>query len=103
MTKASLSLSNIEVKRFYSGSTNVDSRLTFNSNSQSVVSFDSVKAIIMNNVESAQTQLGLNLASVADNSQNNPTSSPIKSDGNSITRSNTLITIIIINLISILF
>jgi hypothetical protein len=93
MTNPSFSLLNIEVISFYDGSTNVDSRLTFNSNNQ--VSFDSVKTVIMDNRASAQTQLGLgNLASVAENSQNNLTSSPIK---------RTLITIIIINLISILF
>jgi len=103
MTNASLSLLNVEVIRFYAGSTNVDSRLTFNSNSQRVVSFDSVKAIIMDNRASAQTQLGLDLASVTQESQTNPTSSPIKSDGKRITNCNFLIPIIIINSISILF
>jgi hypothetical protein len=103
MTNLSFSLLNVEVTRFYAGSTNVDSILTFNSNSQSVVSFDSVKNAIMNNAASAQNQLGLNLASVAENSQNNPTSSPIKSDGKRITNCNYLTPIIIINLISMLF
>jgi len=101
MTNPSFSLLNVEVIRFYAGSTNVDSILTFNSNSQ--VSFDSVKNAIMNNAASAQNQLGLNLASVAENSQNNPTSSPIKSDGKRITNCNYLTPIIIINLISMLF
>ena len=101
MTNASLSLLNVEVIRFYAGSTNVDSKLTFNSNSQ--VSFDSVKNAIINNAASAQTQLGLDLASVTQESQTNPTSSPIKSDGKRITNCNFLIPIIIINSISILF
>ena len=103
MTKASYSLLNIEVIRFYAGSTNVDSKLTFNSNSQSVVNFDSVKQTITNNAESAQKQLGFVLASVTQDSQNNPTSSPIKSDGYSITRCNTLFLIFTINLILMLF
>jgi len=103
MTNASLSLLNVEVIRFYAGSTNVDSRLTFNSNSQRVVNFDSVKNAITNNAASAQTQLGLNFASVTQESQTNPTSSPIKSDGKRITNCNFLIPIIIINSISILF
>jgi hypothetical protein len=103
MTIASLSLLDIEVTRFYAGSTNVDSKLTFNTNSQSAVSFDLVKSVITNNTISAQNQLGLALTSVTQESQNNPTSSPIKSDGNNIASSNTLFLIIIINLISLLF
>jgi hypothetical protein len=75
MTNAALSLLNVEVIRFYAGSTNVDSRLTFNSNSQRVVSFDSVKAIIMDNRASAQTQLGLDLASVTQESQESDSTS----------------------------
>jgi hypothetical protein len=73
MTNPSFSLLNVEVIRFYAGSTNVDSRLTFNSNSQ--VSFDSVKNAITNNAASAQTQLGLILASVTPESQESDSTS----------------------------
>ena len=76
MTNASLSLLDIEVTRFYAGSTNVDSKLTFNTNSQSAVSFDSVKSVITNNAALAQTQFGFVLDSVTQESQNNTTSNP---------------------------
>ena len=102
MLRCSIKVSIGVVIKFYSGSTNVDSKLTFNSKSQSVVSFDSVKTVITNNIASAQNQLGLTLTSITQDSQNNPTSSPIKSDGNSIASSYTLFLFIILNLISML-
>lgn len=102
MTTASFSLLYIDVIRFYNGSTNVDSILTFNSNTQGL-SVSSLKNAITENSGSTQTDLGLAFSSVDPVILNNPatTVSP-KSDGKSITSSNILF-LIIISLISILF
>ncbi len=103
MRNGSFSLLYIDVIRFYNGSTNVDSVLTFNSNTQGL-SVSSLKAAINGRSASTQTDLGLTFSSVDPVFLNNPatTVSPIQNDGKIITSSNILF-LIIISLISILF